>query len=303
MSTSGVVGLAMRRLWSLLSPGLKAFRPLLAATILAASVLGIPAIVAGASPGDRVGVGARLLPDLAPLGLASSDLVMVRINGRISLRFATEVANQGSGPLEIVPSEQSSDCDGDGDPTDDRDALQQVYVDGNGSGSFEPGLDPAPYAHAVGCMRFHAVHGHWHLLNFTTYQLLDDAGEQLVSRTRKMGFCLRDDRPVAEPPAGVPPTAVYPLDPSSPMAAPESIDCGATTTQGISVGYADLYGFDVPGQRLDVSRVRRGRYCLRSTVDPLELIDEGDNADNSVEVPIAIRPHQRRVRKLDGLCR
>ena len=47
----------------------------------------------------------------------------------------------------------------------------------------------------------------------------------------------------------------------------------------------------------------RGRYCLISRADPLDLLEELDEANNVRRVRLALRPRKLRVRKLDGPCR
>ena len=37
---------------------------------------------------------------------------------------------------------------------------------------------------------------------------------------------------------------------------------------GLSVGWADLYHYFTPGQRLNITGVTRGTYCLVSVVNP-----------------------------------
>ena len=60
--------------------------------------------------------------------------------------------------------------------------------------------------------------------------------------------------------------------------------------------------FAVPGQALDVTGLARGHYCLISTADPLNLLEEVSEDNNSRRVRIALRPQRLSVRKLDGRC-
>ena len=86
-------------------------------------------------------------------------------------RFTNEIGNRGNGPLEIQPSAESLDCDGDGDPANDRDATQRVFADSNGTGLFERGTDGVAAERRFGCMRYHPAHDHWHVLDIATYEL------------------------------------------------------------------------------------------------------------------------------------
>lgn len=59
-------------------------------------------------------------------------------------------------------------------------------------------------------------------------------------------------------------------------------ECSADRPQGISVGWADIYPWDLPGQGLDISRVPDGTYWLMVTADPANLIAEGENPEAEI---------------------
>jgi len=262
-----------------------------AAAIAAAGVLTATVLAPGAAGGP-----AALTPDLVTLAVEQEQIVVTREKSKTLLRLTTEVANVGNGPLEVYPSTLSADCDGDGDPANDRDASQRVFDDTNGSGGFEPGSDAVAAERQFGCMRYHAAHDHWHVLDFARYELRRDPGGKPVAGSRKVGFCLLDTRRAY-------PGPISPEQPRYPFgsARPE-VGCDQNATQGISAGWADSYVFAVPGQQLDVSGLPRGRYCLVSRADPLDLLAELDEANNTRRVRIALRPHRLSVRKLDGRC-
>jgi hypothetical protein len=237
-----------------------------------------------------------LIPDLLTLPLAQDQVIVTREEHRTLLRLSTEVANHSSGPLEVFPSEVSSDCDGDGDPTDDRDAYQRIFEDSNASGVFEPGADAVFSERLFGCMRYHPAHDHWHVLDFARYELRREPDGRKVAHSRKVGFCLVDTRQ-AFPGPGSPSTARYPFGGSA------AEGCNETATQGISPGWVDSYPFLLPGQDLDVTGLPRGRYCLTSHADPLDLLEELDDANNVRAVRLALRPQRLAVRKLASACR
>jgi hypothetical protein len=262
---------------------------------VAVAIAGGVSVIALA-PG-AVGGTATLAPDLVTLGIEQEQVIVTKEGPRTLLRLTTEIANAGNGPLEVFPSASSADCDGDGDPANDRDASQRIFDDTNGSGSFEPAGDAVASEARFGCMRFHPAHNHWHVLDFARYELRRDPGGKLVTGSRKVGFCLVDTRP-AFPGPTTPEHPRYPFGSASP-----AVGCDQNATQGVSSGWADAYLFAVPGQALDITGVHRGRYCLVTTADPLDLLDELDEANNTRRVRVSLRPHRLSVRKLDGGCR
>jgi Lysyl oxidase len=264
----------------------------LAAAVAVASAAAMALIIAAA---PAAGGPAALAPDLVTLSIQQPNLLIERDGERTVLRLSNEIGNRANGPLEVFPGTQSVDCDGDGDPVNDRDASQRMFADTNGSGGYEPGADAIDSERRFGCMRYHPAHDHWHVLDVARYELRREATGKLVAHSRKVGFCLSDTR-LAFPSPVSPPVPTYPIGSGKP------IGCDATSTQGISAGWADLYGFALPGQDLDVSDLPRGHYCLSSRADPLDLLDELNEDNNVRRVRLSLRPRRLSVRKLDGPC-
>lgn len=258
--------------------------------------LGASVAVLALSPEGVLGGPADLPPDLVTLAIDQDELDVKRERGRTLLRFTNEIGNRGNGPLEITPSSSSSGCDGDADPADDRDAFQRLFADTNASGVFERGTDAVAAERSVGCMRYHAAHDHWHVLDIATYELRREPGGRVVLRFRKVGFCLTDAR-LAFPSAVTPPTGTYPVNP------PGVSGCQSVSVQGISPGWADAYTFALPGQALEITGLRRGRYCLTTRADPAGLLTELDEANNVRRVRLELRPKRLSVRKLGTHCR
>jgi hypothetical protein len=111
-------------------------------------------------------------------------------------------------------------------------------------------------------------HGHYHLGGFATYELLDAAGAVVVAG-HKQGFCVRDDERLP----GTQTAARY--------------DC---LTQGLSVGWGDLYGEDIPCQFIDVTDVPPGAYRLRVTVNDAGLFEEASLENNVATTHVVIAP-------------
>jgi hypothetical protein len=274
----------------------------LALGVAAISAAGIGVLIASA-PSARAGAAVTLSPDLVTLPITEDDLLVERRGGKVLLRLSNEVANLGVGPLEVFPSPASTNCDGDGDPANDRDASQRIYADADGDGRFTSGVDGVGVERRFGCVRYHPAHDHWHVLEFAAYALrreprrgVTGSGGRLVAGSRKVGFCVTDNRR-AFPGSGSPAAPGYPVDPGG------STGCDAGTTQGLSVGWADIYVLALPGQQLDVTDLPRGRYCLVSSVDPSNLFTELDDANNVRSARISLRPRKLSVRRLRGPCR
>ncbi|RPI81020.1 MAG: hypothetical protein EHM41_21500 [Chloroflexi bacterium] len=63
----------------------------------------------------------------------------------------------------------------------------------------------------------------------------------------------------------------------------EYTNCGVNL-QGISVGWVDIYEYDLEGQALDISGFSDGVYALRSVTDPDRVLYEANPRNNSVTV-------------------
>jgi len=114
-----------------------------------------------------------------------------------------------------------------------------------------------------------------------------------VETSDKVSFCVFDLAPLA---SGLPGTEAY----------YGFSNCDKDDgTHGISVGWADIYGAATNGQELNVTGMRRGRYCLVSIADPEDRLDEkaGRKANNTRRVRIAMRPGRAFVKKLPTPCR
>jgi Lysyl oxidase len=248
-------------------------------------------VVAGATmaPGAGAGSQPRLLPDLVTLRLSQKDLVLERSGRKLLLRLTNEIGNRGRGPLEIYPSADSSDCDGDGNLANDRDTYQRIFLDSNADNVFDREQDLESHDRLLGCERYH-----WHLLDFSRYKLVRERTGRTVVRSNKISFCVVDTYHRFASLPGSPPEMYYPAG---------SEDCDRDSVDGISVGWADSYGYFLPGQQLTVTGLRRGRYCLVSTADPHNLLRESDDSNNAHRASIALHPAKHTVERLPGHCR
>jgi hypothetical protein len=253
-------------------------------------------VIAGAAMAPVAGAGSqpRLLPDLVTLRMSQRDLALERSGRKLLLRLSNEIGNRGRGPLEIHPSAALNDCDGDGNPANDRDTYQRIFRDSNADNAFDREQDIESNDRLFGCEQYHPAHDHWHLLDFSRYKLVRERTGRTVVRSTKIGFCIIDtDHPFPGLP-GSPAEDYYPAG---------SADCERDSIDGLSVGWADTYRHYLPGQQLNVTGLRHGRYCLVSTADPHNLLWESDNSNNAGRARIALHPAKRTVDRLQGHCR
>ncbi|HEX2466936.1 MAG TPA: lysyl oxidase family protein [Solirubrobacterales bacterium] len=268
----------------------------LAALTALGSAMGCFLIIALGSQGADAGAPGPN-PDLVTLGISRSDLVLDKRGKHRFLRLSNTVGNRGGGPLDIAPGEpgETGPCD-----DDEYTALQGFFDDTNSDGHLE-GVEldqPADRYVPFGCMRFHDApgHMHWHVLSFAKYELRRAKTGKKVS-SNKVGFCVIDTEQ---------PFPTLPGSPEKPFY-PQGKGCGSTDEppelEGLSIGWADIYFFGLPGQSLDISKSRRGRYCLISTADPNNLITESNEFNNAETVRLKLRPRKLKLKKLDGSCR
>ncbi|MBI4664330.1 MAG: S8 family serine peptidase [Verrucomicrobia bacterium] len=203
--------------------------------------------------------------------LKPSELVVTVENNRKLLRFSNATANLGAGALEVFAKNNTSGT---------TEAFQRIFtLDGNCSWS------PAS-TNFVGSFRFHPEHDHWHLEDFAKYELRNVAadgsmGTAVHATSGKVSFCLMDS---------------VRMDGSLRHASNQTYaECNQSRPQGISVGWADVYQWYLPGQSLDITGLPNGDYWLVSVTDPSNLLDEGGGAaesDNTATLKLRIQDNR-----------
>jgi Lysyl oxidase len=189
------------------------------------------------------------------------------------LGFSSAVSNIGDGPFIIQghrPDQSTPEMVAD-----------QLLMAGDATAEVVP---------AVGRMRFvrSPDHNHWHLLKFDRYELRRAGSGRTIVRDRKSGFCLGDRYSVdgLELPAAAP-APVY------------TSRCGLgqsgmlSLTEGISVGYGDIYQPYLEYQQLPIDGLRNGRYVLAHSVNVGGTLRETSTANDSASVLISL--HWRRT--------
>lgn len=227
-----------------------------------------------------------LEPDLVTVDLRAAELEVSQAGKQTLLRLANRVGNTGEGPLEVRPSSDYQDCDGDGDSTDELIGYQWIYEH-----SWAPGSDENVHDETdVGCVTYHAVHTHWHVAKIARYSLIEEETGKLKDGN-KVGFCLGDSDRID----GILAPGFYSFG-----------GCGSSTTlptvTGISPGFFDLYTAATAGQRVNVTGLEPGRYCLRSVANPDGTLVESDASNNLAEMRIRLNPEREVVRKISRNC-
>lgn len=238
------------------------FTPIALAVMFAAGIPG-----AGAAP-----AAVEHLPDLRTL--PPSDVQIDSSgNGRL-LRFSNIVANLGSGRMELRPQNTGN--------------LLTVLLGGQATTRAYQGT----YTHdaagnwrrvrenLVGTFKYHPEHAHWHFEKFARYELFNVAADGSIGSSlnrvgEKTTFCLIDTNRVDST-----------LEHSA--ASAQYTTCGPSSTTGISVGWADKYGYQLDGQWLDIAGIEDGTYWLVSTVNYTGKLLESDTTNNAGKVKIRI---------------
>ena len=180
--------------------------------------------------------------------------------GRKHLRLSNGTANIGTGPLHLYGVEP-------GHPDGTQDVMQRVFAD-----------DGTYYDRLAGKFIYHPDHGHIHFENWAVYRLrkvTDSNGVgDIVAEGTKTSFCILD--------LGV-------FDASLPFYDPDGayFSC-ASQTQGLSVGWIDVYSSGLPGQNIDITDVPDGTYWLESEVDPDNNVLEANETNNVTRIKITI---------------
>lgn len=211
--------------------------------------------------------GTPLLPDLIPwsdehLGLMYDWDVEAETDGRTLLRLSTSTANIGAGPLE----------------------LNGGAIHENGTQDVWQRIEYSDGGHEVrlaGEFEYHPEHDHVHFAGFAEYNLRavtsEDGVGDVVATGGKTSFCVLD---------------LQDYDLTLPQAPSEPQFVGCDTSQGLSVGWADIYDRELPDQWIDVTGVPAGEYWLEVVVDPENRLLEGDDSNNTASILIDLQAPQ-----------
>jgi len=187
------------------------------------------------------------------------------VANKVLYRFNAALTNIGEGPLQVI--EQTLEVNGE---KIEQTITQQVLQDDASFRDVEIGTFPYPPEVPNGF-------GHLRLPGLAQYNLraavpnsteIPDVGE-LVASNDKLSMGIVDSIPFNQPVPG---------------AAPKTYFSASAAVLGISVGHADLYGANLPGQWIDVAGLPSGQYWLEVVIDPYGRVLETDETNNSTLV-------------------
>lgn len=205
------------------------------------------------------GVGFDLLPDVGLWADQTAgylydwfiDRNEPTMPGRMLLRASTASINTGRGPLELIGSSTTPGV------------YQRIY---RSDGSFRDNY--------AGTFTFHTNHGHLHFdnwLNFRLREVLSGNGVgNVVVQGNKTSFAIIDLEIFDSSLPGFPFDSHY----------------EGGLVQGMSVGWADVYGATLQDQWIDITGVAPSRYWLEADVDPDNRIIESNETNNTVRILI-----------------
>jgi hypothetical protein len=229
------------------------------AWIAVAGLLGLGSVAQG---GDA---GTVHYPDLVTQTPAGVKIVSVKATGKKLLKFSNGVSNIGDGRFELRPQHNGGITV----------AYQRLFThDADGDWALHSEVP-------VGVFEYHPDHNHWHFGGFARYELRDVApgggiGRHVVASSDKVSWCMVDTLAANLGLEHATPTRWY-------------VSCGDSVMQGISVGWTDIYGSNLPDQNIDITHVQTGTYWLVSTTDPDDWVAETNETNNSAAVLVTIR--------------
>lgn len=216
-------------------------------------------------------IDTRLLPNLASQP-PTEVIIEVAGNGTRRLRFTSTIGNTGIGPVETRPN------DAVGCPEGERHASQIIYHDVDGDGRFDRQVDDERTSRPAGCMLDHPDHDHWHFDAAARYVLTEPGSDRPIVSADKVSFCWRDNVEVESA-----------AEQTYAQWYPEEDECGHGDVQGITPGWADVYGNDLSDQHLNLpDDLADGVYCLWNSADPYNLLVESDDTDNTAVTAVEI---------------
>ncbi len=209
----------------------------------------------------NVALAAPLLPDIIPWESGPPSTYMRdgrmdtdTIANKVLYRFTQPIANIGAGPLEL--REET-----------DANFVQDIYqrIDDSGGGINEVLVGTFPNAHPP--------YGHMYLVGIAEYRIRTVTSGNgvgpVIASYLKTSYGLYDYDEYNTSLPGAPATPRY---------------NGTDQYLGISVGWADVYPDDYAGQYVDITGVPDGQYWLETEVDPLNLLQESNNSNNTTRV-------------------
>ena len=197
------------------------------------------------------------------------------------LRFNQTIANVGEGPM-VMRFGLAGIVTPD---TADNVIVQRIY---SSDGSFEDVVAPETYV-------FHEVHAHLHYQGFGQtilypWDATNGRGDTPATVGHKVGFCMIDvviQDEYWEATGNGPRAHTFPFD----CVLPEEIDPSgpqAWVEQGVAVGWADVYGWNLADQYIDITNIPDGTYELVQIANPNGSVLETTAVDNCTSTVITL---------------
>lgn len=211
---------------------------------------------------EGISVADTLLPDIIvrQSDLYDNDIVTNIVPGRRHLRLSNATANVGTGPLHLFGIWPLN-------PDNTQYVKQRIWLS-----------DSTYFDRTAGKFINHPGHDHIHIEDWSIYRLReflpDSSVGAIVAEGAKTSFCILDLVIYNSQLANFDPDGNY-------------FQCGFGT-QGLSVGWADVYSKGLEGQNIDITEVPDGTYWLESDADPINLIREANESNNVARIIISI---------------
>lgn len=208
--------------------------------------------------------GQQLLPDLIAWDYNDGFDLDPRydtdtIDNRVLYRFDVAIPNIGDGPMEVREETNG---------TISQTVFQRIYTSGGGIDERVIGTFPDPSN----------TFGHLWFQGLAQYNLYEAVPDGMGGHTRGILVSTQDKTSMGIVDSG-------PYDLTLPDAPQSRVYNSANDPiLGISIGWADIYDRNLPGQWVDVTGLADGDYFLEVVIDPYERVDEIDDSNNSTEL-------------------
>jgi hypothetical protein len=235
--------------------------------LVAAGALALLLLVMLQAPSSRPAYAAtELRPDLGKAHYRHLQTETTS-DGRRLLRFSSIIVNVGSGALEVHGKRSNTSTD--------MTVTQRIFDDAGGHR--DVATNAVMYFGGDG-------HNHWHVRDLEDSKLIRLDNGRLAGTSAKHGFCFYDNYRY-----GSTKDAYY-------------TSCGHNrdaleTSMGLSVGWGDIYRYNLPDQYIDITGLVSGKYRLRGTADPDNWFLEEDETNNFTWVNLQLTANGVRVLK------
>ncbi len=235
---------------------------------VAAIALALLTLVMVQTPSRPAYAATDSLPDLGMLHPRSLKIENTS-DGRKLLRFASVIVNVGAGPFEVHGERAAG--------ASTMTTSQRIFDDAGGYRD----VPTAAIMYFAG-----DGHSHWHVQDLEDFELQRLDNGTKVGTFAKHGFCFFDN---------------YLYGSSDPAFYTRSSgSCGRSasdtrTFMGLSVGWGDRYGPNLPDQYIDITGLTSGRYRLIGTADASDWFLESDNANNVTWIDIQLKGNRARI--------